>query len=284
MHQTGQGGRKSVSRPLTIGVSTCHTTRMNADRQSDERLEGRTSILAALEAGCRAFRELLVGPGADPERISDVLDSARRRGVPVREVDAEELGAQAKSHGGLVAVASPKPLTTLAELYALVERAKPAFLLLIEGADDPRNLGYVLRTAEAFGAHAVLVRRRAWDLDSTTVSRSSSGAFERIPLVLATRELDEIDELKKRGLKLVGCIPRARDPIYKTNLAVPVLLAVGGEKRGLSGALRSRCDRLACIPTVGGPTSLSMTQAAAVILAEAARQRGLDGSGFTSHT
>ncbi len=238
-----------------------------------ERLEGRVSILAALEAGKRAFETLLVSRAANPEKIADVLAAAQRRRVPTKSVDEADLGAQAKSHGGLVAIVGPKPLTTPAELFAVVEGSRAPFVVLLEGADDVRNLGYVLRTAEAFGAQAVLVRRREWDVDATALSRASSGSYERLPVVLVDRELEEIASLKKRGLVLVGCIPRARDSIHAVNLKLPLILAIGGEKRGLSGAVRSRCDRLAKIPTVGGPTSLSMTQAAAVVLAEVHRQR-----------
>lgn len=239
-----------------------------------ERLEGRVSVLAALEAGLRTFEAVLLKRGFDEEKLADVLAAARRRQVPVREVDEAELETHGKSHGGCVGLVGPKPLTTAAELYAKVESLKtPAFVTLLEGADDVRNLGYVLRTAEAFGCHAVLVRRRAWDVDTTALSRSSSGSYERLPIVLVDRALDEIAELKKRGLKLVGAIPRARDSVYKVGLTTPLMLAIGGEKRGLSGAVRSVCDRLMSIPTVGGPTSLSMTQAAAVVLAEVHRQR-----------
>ncbi len=243
-----------------------------------ERLEGRTSVLAGLEAGARAFEVVLVSRSADEEKLAEVRAAARRRGVAVKEVDDSELEAltQARSHGGVVALAGAKPLMTAEELYARLETMKPApFLPLIEGADDVRNLGYVLRTAEALGAHAVLVRRRAWDVDATALSRASSGSYERLPIVLVDRDLAVLHELKRRRLKLVCCVPRARDSIHAVDLTVPLILAVGGEKRGLSGAVRDLCDRFACIPTVGGPTSLAMTQAAAIVLAETARQRRL---------
>jgi len=240
-----------------------------------ERLEGRVSILAALEARQRAIEVVLVSRAAKAEKIADVLDAAKRRGVATKTVDESELEATGKSHGGLVAVCGPKPLTTAAELHRLVGALRsPAFVVLLEGADDPRNLGYVLRSAEAFGAHAVLVRRRAWDVDSGAVTRASSGSYERLPIVLVERTLDEVAQLRKRGLRLVGCIPRARTSIHAAPLREPVMLAIGGEKRGLSGAVRSRCDLLVKIPTAGGPTSLSMAQAAAVACAEVARQRG----------
>lgn len=241
-----------------------------------ERIEGRVSVLAALEAGVRSFESILVSRSADEEKLEELLAAARRRGVRVTEAASDELDAlaQAKSHGGVIALVGPKPLLAAEELYRKVETSPVApFLALIEGADDVRNLGYLLRTAEAMGAQAVLVRRRAWDVDTTALSRSSSGAYERLPVVLVDRDLAALSELKKRRLRLIGCIPRARDAIYSVDLKAPVILAIGGEKRGLSGAVRSLCDRLACIPTVGGASSLSMTQAGAIVLAEAARQR-----------
>ncbi|MBI2933251.1 MAG: RNA methyltransferase [Planctomycetes bacterium] len=240
-----------------------------------DRLEGRVSVLAALEARQRTIEVVLLSRAAKPEKVAEVLEGARRCGVPVRQVEEAELGAQAKTHGGVVAVCGPKPLLSAAELYRKVDALREApFVLLLEGADDSRNLGYVLRTAEAFGAHAVLLRRRAFDVDATAVSRASSGAFERLSIGLVERELDEVGQLRKRGLKLVGCIPRARTSIYEAKLAEPLVLAIGGEKRGLSGAVRSRCDVLVRIPTRPGPSSLSMTQAAAVAMSEVARQRG----------
>lgn len=230
-----------------------------------ERLEGRESILAALEAGKRRFDSILLGPGADKWKNADLLALAKKRGIEVRSVSGEELGAHGASHGGLVALAEPRPFSPAATF------AGSDFLIVLEGADDARNLGFVLRTAEALGAAGVLLRRRAFDLDATAVSRASSGAFERLPIALA--DLNEVAALKEDGLSLLGCIPGANKSIYDADLKVRLMLALGGEKRGLSSALREMCDGLFRIPTAGGASSLSMTQAAAIALSEAARQR-----------
>lgn len=239
-----------------------------------ERLEGQVSVLAALQAGRRSFQEILLARSAGKYELADLIQAAEARGVPVRRVDDAELDAHGKSHGGVVAVAQAKPLATAEEIYRLVEESKtPAFLALFEGADDARNLGYLLRTAEALGAQAALVRRRAWDLDGGALSRSSSGSFERLAVALVGQDLAEVSELKKRKLVLLGAVPHSRKTIYAADLARPLILAVGGEKRGLSAALRDACDELLSIPTAGGPTSLAMTQAGAIVLAEAARQR-----------
>ena len=157
-------------------------------------------------------------------------------------------------------------------------RPEPPLLLLIEGVDDARNLGFVLRAADAMGVHAVLIKKHLWDFDPVEVARPSSGAYERLPLV-QFEGVDLLWELKRRGLKVYGCIAGGKRTIHDLNLKEAAILAIGGEKRGLSGVVRDVCDRFARIPTVGGPTSLSMSHAGAIVLAEARRQRGQQGAG-----
>lgn len=126
------------------------------------------------------------------------------------------------------------------------------------------------------GVHAVLIKKHVWDFDPVEVARPASGAYERLPLALV-EDLTILKDLKKRELTLIGCVPSARRCIYDVDLAVPVVLAVGGEKRGLSGAVRGLCDLFASIPTRAG-SSLSLSHAAAIVLADAGRQRGSNAS------
>ena len=161
-----------------------------------------------------------------------------------------------------------------AELYRIVESGpKPPLLLLLEGIDDARNLGFVIRTAEATGADAVLIKKHLWDLDSVEVARPASGAYERLPLA-QIEDVEPLRQLQRRGLRLLGCIAGARQTVFEADLTTPTILAIGGEKRGLSGGgsfdLRSVWSP---IPTTGGASSLSLSHAAAIVLAEAMRQR-----------
>jgi 23S rRNA (guanosine2251-2'-O)-methyltransferase len=222
-------------------------------------LEGRICALAALVAGRRKFEALLVRHGIKDDSIRDLLDAAAARGVTVRRVREEALDAQAhgKTHGGILAIAEPLPPSTLP--------GKLDFVLFLDGVDDGRNLGYAIRSAEAFGVQAVILRRRAWDFDGGDVSRASSGAFERLPVVIG-------DE-PPPGLVLIGCMTEAAKTIYDEDLTRPLALAIGGEKRGLSAAVRDRCASRVSIPTREGAPSLSLTHAAAVAMGEVARQR-----------
>jgi 23S rRNA (guanosine2251-2'-O)-methyltransferase len=222
-------------------------------------LEGRACVLAALQAKRRTFEAVLVRLGIKDESVADLLRAAEAIGVRVQRVREEAIEARAhgKLHGGILAVALPLP-----------PAAVPAgldFAVLLDGVDDARNLGYAIRSAEAFGAQAVFLRKRAFDFDGGDVSRSSSGAYERLPVILG----DHVPET----LRLVACLPDAGKSLYDEDLRRPVALAIGGEKRGLSAAVRDRCKAFVTIPTVPGAASLSLTQAAAVAMAEVHRQR-----------
>jgi 23S rRNA (guanosine2251-2'-O)-methyltransferase len=240
-----------------------------------EHLEGRQSVLAALQARQRKFQVILVSHGAHMEKFQDVLDLASEMGVPVKAVDRRELDAMAhgQTHGGMVALAGAKPRMSAEELIEVLDKLRtPPLLLLIEGIEDARNLGFTLRSAEALGAHAVLIKKHLWDFDAVEVARPASGAYERLPLV----QIDSTDPLvllQRRGLKMFGCIAGAKRRIYDVQMTGPTILAIGGEKRGLSGAVRSICDRFITIPNVGASTSLSLSHASCIILAEAMRQR-----------
>lgn len=217
---------------------------------------------------------ILLSHGAHDEKFGDMLAMADQLGVPVRRVDRKELDdlAHGSSHGGAIAICSPKPRFDLAQLRELLKPVDRPLLLLIEGIEDARNLGFVLRTAEAMGAHAVLIKKHLWDFDAIEIARPASGAYERLALV----QIDEIGPIKRLqadGMQLIGCLAGAKRSINEIELTMPTILALGGEKRGLSGAVRELCDRFATIPTVGGASSLSLSHAAAIVLAEALRQR-----------
>jgi 23S rRNA (guanosine2251-2'-O)-methyltransferase len=240
-----------------------------------EHLEGRQSVLAALRARQRKFQVILVAHGAHVEKLAELLDVAGELGVPVKTVDRKELDAVAHgaTHGGVVAVVGAKPRMTAEQLMEQLDgRRAPPLLLLLEGVEDARNLGFTLRSAEALGADAVLIKKHLWDFDAVEVARPASGAYERMPLV----QIDTVAPLallQRRGLKLYGCVAGAKRRIHDVDLSGPAIVAIGGEKRGLSGAVRSICDRFIRIPTMGEGTTLSLSHAGAIVLAEAMRQR-----------
>jgi 23S rRNA (guanosine2251-2'-O)-methyltransferase len=241
-----------------------------------EILEGKQCILPALQVRQRKFQLLLIKQGTNPTRISEVIAAAEEQKVPFKYVSAGELDAMTKgrSHGGLAAICSAKPAFEISQLVKFCEALpEPAFLLLIEGTEDAQNLGYTLRSAEALGAHGVLLKKHVWNFDAVKVSRASSGAFERLPLVKIENAEKELLPLRRLGIKLWGCIGGAKRTLYDVDLTGPLMLAIGGERRGLSGALRQLCDGFVRIPMKPGATSLSLSHAASIVMAEVMRQR-----------
>jgi 23S rRNA (guanosine2251-2'-O)-methyltransferase len=240
-----------------------------------EHLEGRQSVFAALQARQRKIDVILLRHGIHEADVREILDLAAVTNVPIRYVDSAQLESMAhgSSHGGVIAVASAKPRTSVDELIHLLDTTQePALLLLLEGVDDARNLGFTLRSAEALGVHAVLIKKHLWDFDAVEVARPASGAYERMPLVQVS-DVAPIKQLQRRGIQLIGCLAGAKRTIYEADLTTPTLLAIGGEKRGLSGAVREICDRFVTIPSKPDPSSLSLSHAGAIVMAEAMRQR-----------
>lgn len=240
-----------------------------------EHLEGRQSVMAALSARQRQVQAILVRRDAHLDKLQELLDLAAAANVPIRYVEKGELDAMAHgaTHGGVVAICGPKPRLDGAGLLELVDRLRePALFLLLEGIEDARNLGFVLRSAEALGAHAVIIKKHLWDLDATEIARPASGAYERLPLA-QLEDVSPLIALQQRGLHLLGCIAGVKQTLHEADLTRPTILAIGGEKRGLSGAVRAICNGFITIPTVGESGSLSLSHAAAILLAEAMRQR-----------
>jgi len=248
------------------------------DERPVEQIEGKIGVEAALSARQRKISLLVIREGLHPHQIEEILAEARIRNIPIKYASREEIDAMAhgKTHGGIIALASPKPLTPIEMLLDQIAAKKSSHagaLLLLEGIDDSQNLGFTLRSAEALGIDGVLLKKHLWDFDSNAVARASSGAYERLPLVLLDDAEKVLLRLKNQGFALYGCIANARRTIYDIDLTGPVVLAIGGEKRGLSAGVRNLCDRLIRIPMVANIGSLSLSHAASIAMAELSRQR-----------
>ncbi|MDZ7261185.1 MAG: RNA methyltransferase [candidate division KSB1 bacterium] len=241
-----------------------------------EQLEGRICVQAALQARQRKITLLVIRSGLHGSDIQSLLEEAERQNIPVKFAAATEIEAmaQGKTHGGVIALATPKPPLTAEALLERIKRlSHPPALLLLEGIDDSQNLGFTLRSAEALGIDAILLKKHLWDFDSTAVSRASSGAYERMPITLLDQVEKVLPKFKSLALKLFGCIANAKQTMYQVDLTQPVMLAIGGEKRGLSAAVRSQCDSFIKIPMMTDIGSLSLSHSASILMAELMRQR-----------
>jgi 23S rRNA (guanosine2251-2'-O)-methyltransferase len=242
---------------------------------SADAIPGRRAVLEALRAD-RPIRKLLIGKGTTRAGIVRmILDEARRRHVIVQYVAPARLDALVPraTHQGAIALASVRPPVALdAILEHARARGEPPLIVVLDGLQNPANLGAILRTADGAGVHGVVIpRHRAVGLTGG-VAKSSAGAIEHVPVAEVTNLVQAIEALKAAGLWVAGADPGAEDLYYDARLVPPLALVMGGEERGLSRLVRDHCDFLVRLPMRGHLASLNVAVAAGVLLYEVLRQ------------
>jgi 23S rRNA (guanosine2251-2'-O)-methyltransferase len=240
------------------------------------RLLGIHAVREALVAG-RALDRIVIARGRRGERIEEIVELARRHGVPVRFEEISQLDRLAESrHQGVVALVAAQRTVGLEDVLR-GERA-PALLVLLEGVVDPRNLGAIVRTALAAGAQGIIIpERRAAGL-TEAVARTAAGALEYLPVARVPNVARAMEQLKQAGYWLVGLDERAERSYLDADYTGRAVIVLGGEGPGLHELTRKRCDFLVSIPTAGPIRSLNVSVAAGIVLFEAARQRRQGGA------
>jgi 23S rRNA (guanosine2251-2'-O)-methyltransferase len=222
---------------------------------------------------------LNVAVGRDDSRIRQVLRQADAAGVAVRQLPRAELDALLPdaSHQGVIAsLRGAAPELHEQDLPAFLEALQePAFLLVLDGVQDPHNLGACLRSADAAGVHAVIVPRDRAARITPVVRKVACGAAESVPMFSVTNLARTLRLLKQAGIWLYGASDAAEGGLYDTDLSGPLALVLGAEGKGLRRLTREHCDHLVSIPMAGQVASLNVSVAAGVLLFEARRQRDL---------
>ena len=236
---------------------------------------GINAVAEALRAG--RVRQILVA-GRDDQRLRRLLEDAADRGVKVQHVPREVLERESGgvSHQGVVAELTGRPVATLEDLMRA--DARPPLVVVLDGVEDPQNVGAILRTVDAAGASGVVRQtRRAARLDGAA-AKASAGAVHHVTVADVVNIARALDELKTLGLWIVGLDAASKTTYYELDLSTPIALVVGAEGHGLRRLVRERCDFLAAIPMVGRVGSLNVSAATAIVLFEAVRQRHVKGS------
>jgi 23S rRNA (guanosine2251-2'-O)-methyltransferase len=232
---------------------------------------GINTVMEALRAG--RVRRLMVGPRADG-RLERALEIARRTGIPIDRVDpsALERASRGGVHQGIVAVVEDAPDYSIAELLSHAAPQAP-LIVVLDGIEDPHNVGAVLRTADAAGAHGVVRQaRRAAPLDGI-VAKASAGALAHVRVATVVNIARAVEELTAAGVWTVGLTGDALERYDRVDLTLPTAIVLGAEGSGLRRLVRERCDRLVSIPMGGTVESLNVSVAAGVTLFEVVRQR-----------
>jgi 23S rRNA (guanosine2251-2'-O)-methyltransferase len=232
---------------------------------------GINPVLEALRSG--RVRRLRVGPRGD-RRVEEALALAREKGVAIERADAAaiERAARGGVHQGIVAELDPPRDCTLRDL---VEAAVPSppLIVVLDGVEDPHNVGAILRTVDAAGAHGVVRQaRHAASLDGVA-AKASAGAVAHVRIATEVNIARAIEELKALGVWTVGLVGGASEHYDAVDFTLPTAVVLGAEGTGLRRLVQERCDRLISIPMYGGVASLNVSVAAGVVLFEAARQR-----------
>lgn len=242
----------------------------------DDLIFGIHAITAALRNDSVRMLEVWVLQGRSDARVQEVLALAKQRGVVAHHAPRHTLDEMAPGarHQGVLARCMGLPAYHEGDLEALLDGVSGAPLLLVlDGVQDPHNLGACLRSADAAGAHAVIIPKDRSSPLNATARKVASGAAESVPVVQVTNLARTLRELKDRNIWLVGAAGDAEKPVYKMDLKGPLAIVMGAEGQGLRRLTKEHCDFLAFIPMAGVVESLNVSVATGVFLFEAVRQR-----------
>jgi 23S rRNA (guanosine2251-2'-O)-methyltransferase len=235
-------------------------------------LEGAISVKAALEAGSRDIYEIFADPDKDDKNIKYILTLARTKNIKITKSTKDILAekTEGRTHGGIIASVGQRKFVKPEKLLAV---EKP-FIALLEGIEDPFNFGTALRSLYAAGATGLIIPARNWMSAAGTVARASAGASELI-MTAATDDFDYVIKLaKEKAISLICAERKDAVSLYDVNLNIPLILAIGGEKRGLSKVITASADKLVYIPYGSNfRNSLSASAACSVVAFEIFRQR-----------
>lgn len=241
-----------------------------------EQLEGINSVMEALRSG-RKIERIYVDRTRQDRRMEAVLALAAEKGIPVETVDRARLKSVSITGAtqGIVA-------TAVSYRYYLVEdiidsaasKGEAPFIIILDGIEDPQNLGSIIRTAECAGVHGVIIPQRHSAKITPAVGRASAGAVEHVKVSLVPNLVNTIKYLKRVGLWVVGSDPAAGDVYFDVNFPTPLALVVGGEGRGIRRLVRENCDMVVRIPMFGRVGSLNASVACALVVYEVIRQHG----------
>lgn len=239
-------------------------------------LFGRNPVLEVLRAGARPVQEIAVLAAGRGPALQELLALARQRGVKISYRTREQLTALAGTphHQGVVARVAEASYASLEEILArptLLD--EPAFFLVLDRIQDPRNLGAVLRTAEATGVHGVILPRHQAAGLTPAVAKAAAGALEHVPVCREPNVVQVLEIMKRESVWVLGASQRGGRPPWQADLASGICLVLGGEGEGLRPLVARTCDDLVSLPMRGKVTSLNVSAAAAALCYEALRQR-----------
>lgn len=261
---------KKSTRPYTKQKKT--EKDFDFEKENKNILIGRNPVSEALKSG-REIDKIYVSNREGS--IIKILGKAKDLGIPVMHVEKSALDrmANGKTHQGIIAYVSEYKYSDLEDIFNLAEkRGEDPFIIVLDGIEDPHNLGAIIRSAECSGAHGVIIPKRNAVGLTDTVAKTSAGAIEYMPIVKVTNIPTLIDELKERNVWTV-CLDMDGEKYTKEDLRGSVAIVIGSEGFGVSRLVKEKCDLICSLPIKGSINSLNASNAAAVMMYEILRQR-----------
>ena len=250
---------------------------MNAEntRKKDDVIIGRNPVSEALRSG-REIDRILVAKGEKNGSAVAILAKARKKKIPIKEVDSRKLDfiSGGVNHQGIIAFCAVKQYVEVDDIFKLAEERKESpFIIVLDEIEDPHNLGAIIRTAECTGVHGVIIPKRRSAALSYAVGKASAGAVEYVPVARVTNISNTIEELKKRGVWVYGADMNGTD-YTKCDFSGATALVIGNEGKGISRLVREKCDEIVSLPMTGKIKSLNASVAAGVLMYAAIEKKG----------
>ena len=244
-----------------------------SEETTSEMIAGKNPVLEALRSG-REINKLWIAEGVKKSGVQELMELAKERGVLIQFVPKQKIDKLAENHQGIVASVAAYNYAELDDLFKAAQtKNEDPFFIILDELEDPHNLGSIMRTADAIGAHGIIIpKRRAVGL-TAVVAKASTGAIEHVPVVRVTNLAQTVDELKDRGVWIAGTDAKGSQDYRKMDATLPLALIIGSEGKGMSRLLKEKCDFLYHLPMIGHVTSLNASVAASILMYEVYRKR-----------
>ena len=243
--------------------------------QYQDQVEGRNSVLELLESG-KDINKIYITRGEKHGSINKIIAKAKERKIVIVEKDKRQMQeiAQTENYQGVIAIVPP---FSYCEIEDILEEAKrrneDAFVIILDGIEDPHNLGSIIRTAETAGVHGIIIPKRRAASVNSTVNKASAGAVEHMKIARVNNISESIQKLKDAGLWICGTDVRTENYYYNQDLTGSLGIVIGNEGNGMSEKVRKNCDFLVKIPMKGKVTSLNASVSGGIVIYEAVKQR-----------
>lgn len=248
---------------------------MEKEKKYDDQIEGRNSVIELLESG-KDINKIFIEKGEKHGSIHKIIAIAKEKKIIIVEKEKRKMQemAQTQNYQGVIAIVPPFEYCEIEDILEEASKKKEEpFVLILDGIEDPHNLGSIIRTAETAGMHGIIIpKRRAVSVNST-VNKASAGAVEHMKIARVTNISDAIEELKQAGLWICGTDINSEKYYYNQDLTGPLGIVIGNEGKGISAKVKKNCDFNVKIPMKGKVTSLNASVSTGIIVYESVKQR-----------